>query len=74
MILLKVSGCALAQAAIIAKQMFTDDLNHFFYHIGTYMEFIFFARRGLLLERSHVARGEGEYTTVKTRGLLLLSR
>lgn len=30
MILLKVSGCALAQAAIIAKQMFTDDLNHFF--------------------------------------------
>lgn len=38
------------------------------------MEFIFFARRGLLLERSHVAGGEGEYTTVKTRGLLLLSR
>lgn len=30
-----------AQGAFIAKQMFTDDLNHFLGHVGTYMEFIF---------------------------------
>lgn len=45
MIILEVSVCALTQGAFIAKQMFTDDLNHFFDHIGIYMTFIFLTGR-----------------------------
>ena len=50
MIILKVSVCAQSQGEIIAN-IFTDDLNHFFDHIGTYMEFIFLAGRAVLIRK-----------------------
>lgn len=67
MVILKVSVCALAQGEVIAK-MFTDDhlliiLEH------TWSLFSLLEER-FLLERSHVAGGEGDYTAVKTGGLL----
>ena len=40
-----VSVYALAQGAFLAKHMFTDALNHFFDHIGTYIEFLFLTGR-----------------------------
>lgn len=50
MIILKVSVCAQVQGEVIAK-MFTDDLNHFFDHIGTYMVFIFLAGRAVPIRK-----------------------
>lgn len=67
MVILKVSVCALAQGEVIAK-MFTDD--HLLIILEHTWSLFSLLEEWFLLERSHVAGGEGDYTAVKTGGLL----
>lgn len=69
MVILKVSVCALAQGEVIAK-MFTNDLNHLLIILEHTWSLFSLLEERFLLERSHVAGGEGDYTAVKTGGLL----